>query len=109
MLEELDLDDGKLKFDIEEEIPPTPNREYTFKFVNEADNVNDLIIEEGLDVSDEDIPFHYSGVDDDFPTLNELFQSHNEDEVRRKMVEKIATEGVPETVSKEDLLEERKR
>ncbi|MFS7919145.1 hypothetical protein Hanom_Chr03g00209371 [Helianthus anomalus] len=27
MLEELDLKDGKLKFDIEEEIPPTPDRE----------------------------------------------------------------------------------
>ncbi|XP_022030805.1 glutamic acid-rich protein-like [Helianthus annuus] len=109
MLEELDLKDGKLKFDIEQEIPPTPDREYTFKFMNEADNFHDVIIEDGSDDSEEDTPFHYSGVDDDFPTLNELFQSHNEDEVRRKVVEKIATEGVPETVSKEDLLEERKR
>ncbi|MFS8018733.1 hypothetical protein Hanom_Chr15g01395471 [Helianthus anomalus] len=98
-----------LKFDIEEEIPPTRDREYTFKFVNKVDNFKDVIIEEGSDDSEEDTPFHYSGVDDDFPTLNELFQSHNEDEVRRKVVEKIATEGVPESVSKEDLLEERKR
>ncbi|MFS7953295.1 hypothetical protein Hanom_Chr07g00616841 [Helianthus anomalus] len=108
-LEELDMDDGKLMFDIEEEIPPTPDREYSFKFVNEADNVNDVIIEEGLDISDEDTPFHYSGVDDDFPTLNELFQSHQEDEVRRKVVEKTTTEGVPEMLSKEDFLEKRKR
>ncbi|MFS7954110.1 hypothetical protein Hanom_Chr07g00626471 [Helianthus anomalus] len=96
MLEELDMDDGKLKFDIEEEIPPTPDREYSFKFVNEANNFNDVILEEGSK-SDEDTPFRYSGVDDDFPTLNELFQSHNKDEVRRKVVEKIASEGVLET------------
>ncbi|MFS7945237.1 hypothetical protein Hanom_Chr06g00521821 [Helianthus anomalus] len=81
MLEELGMEDGKFKFDIEEEIPPTPEREYSFKFVNEADNFKDVIIEEGSDLSDEDTPFDYSGVDDDFPTLTELFESHNEDEV----------------------------
>ncbi|MFS8022666.1 hypothetical protein Hanom_Chr16g01442211 [Helianthus anomalus] len=108
MLEELDMDDDKFKFDIEEEIPPTPDMEYSFKFVNELDNFNDVIIEEGPE-SDEDTPFHYSRLDDDFPTFNELFCSHNEEEVRRKVVENIASEGFPETVSKEDLLEERKR
>ncbi|MFS7948724.1 hypothetical protein Hanom_Chr06g00563271 [Helianthus anomalus] len=92
MLEELDMDGGKLKFDIEEDIPSTPDREYTFKFVNEVENFHDVIIEEGLE-SNEDTPFHYSGVDGNFPTLNELFQSHNEDEVRRKVVEKITIEG----------------
>ncbi|MFS7978194.1 hypothetical protein Hanom_Chr10g00912701 [Helianthus anomalus] len=79
MLEELDLEDGNLNFDIKEEIPPTPKREYTFKFVNEVDNFNDVIIEEGSDLSEEDTPFRHFGVDDDFPTLNEFFQSHNED------------------------------
>ncbi|MFS7947368.1 hypothetical protein Hanom_Chr06g00547481 [Helianthus anomalus] len=108
MLDRLDMEEDRFKFDIEEEIPPTPNREYTFKFFNEANNFNDVIIEEGSD-SDQDTPFHYSGLDDDFPTFDELFRSHNEDKVRRKVVEKIATEGVPETVSKEYLLEERKR
>ncbi|MFS7986853.1 hypothetical protein Hanom_Chr11g01015151 [Helianthus anomalus] len=97
MLEELDMEDDKFKLDIEEEIPPTSDREYSFKFVNEADYFNDVITEEGSDDSDEDTPFHYSGLDDDFPTFNELFQSHKEDEVRRKVVEKIAIEGVPET------------
>ncbi|MFS7928945.1 hypothetical protein Hanom_Chr04g00326741 [Helianthus anomalus] len=77
--------------------------------MNEADNFNNVIIEEGSDISEEDTPFHYFGVDDDFPTLTELFQSHNEDEVRRKVVERITTKGVPETVPQEDLLEERKR
>ncbi|KAF5813111.1 hypothetical protein HanXRQr2_Chr03g0094421 [Helianthus annuus] len=107
MLDRLDLDEDRFKFDIEEEIPPTPDREYTFKFVNEADNFNDVIIEEGSD-SDQDTPFHYSGLDDDFHTFDELFRSHNVDEVRRKVVEKIATEGILETVSDEDLLEEKK-
>ncbi|XP_021975040.1 calponin homology domain-containing protein DDB_G0272472-like [Helianthus annuus] len=108
MLDRLDMEEDRFKFDVVEEIPPTPEREYTFKFVNEADNFNNVIIEEGSD-SDEDTPFHYSGLDDDFPTFSELFRSHNEEEVRRKVVEKIATEGVPETVSKEDFLKERKR
>ncbi|MFS8024345.1 hypothetical protein Hanom_Chr16g01462151 [Helianthus anomalus] len=60
MLEELGMDDGHMKFDIEDEITPSPDREYTFKFANEADNFKDMIIEEGSDVSDEDTPFHYS-------------------------------------------------
>ncbi|MFS8009916.1 hypothetical protein Hanom_Chr14g01290931 [Helianthus anomalus] len=37
MLEELGLDDGKFKFDIEDEIPPSPEREYEFKYAQEAD------------------------------------------------------------------------
>ncbi|MFS7996974.1 hypothetical protein Hanom_Chr12g01136251 [Helianthus anomalus] len=109
MLEELGMDDEHMKFDIEDEIPPSPEREYSFKFVNEADNFKDVIIEEGSDVSDEDTPFHYSGVDDTFPTFNELFKSHNEENVRRKVVEWISTEGIPEIVPQEKLLEGRKK
>ncbi|MFS7912875.1 hypothetical protein Hanom_Chr02g00135001 [Helianthus anomalus] len=71
-MQDIDMDYGKLKCNIEEEIPPTPDREYSFKFVNQVDNFNDVIIEEASE-SAEDTPFHYSGVDDDFPTLNELF------------------------------------
>ncbi|MFS8035165.1 hypothetical protein Hanom_Chr17g01589861 [Helianthus anomalus] len=54
--------------------------------MNEADNFNEVIIEEV-----------------------QMFLMKIHHEVRRKVVEKIATDGVPETVSKEDLLEERKR
>ncbi|MFS7935308.1 hypothetical protein Hanom_Chr05g00401961 [Helianthus anomalus] len=108
MLEELGLEDEKLKFDIEEEIPSSLEKEYSFNFANEADNFNDVIIEEGSDISDEDTPFHYSGVDDTFPTFAEMFKSHNEEEVRRKVVERISTNGVPEDVPREELLEGRK-
>ncbi|MFS8021209.1 hypothetical protein Hanom_Chr16g01424771 [Helianthus anomalus] len=108
ILETLDMDDNKFKFDIEEEIPPTPDREYVFKFVNEADNFDDVIIEEGSD-SDQDVLFHYTGLDDDFPTFDELFRSHNEDELRRKVFEKIATDGIPKTILEEDLREEKKK
>ncbi|MFS7996362.1 hypothetical protein Hanom_Chr12g01129031 [Helianthus anomalus] len=108
MLEELGMDDGNLKFDIEDDIPPSLEREYTFNFPNEADNFKDVIIEEGSDISDEDTPFHYSGADDTFPTFAEMFKSHNEDEVRRKVVEMISTEGIPEVVPQEELLEGRK-
>ncbi|MFS7962807.1 hypothetical protein Hanom_Chr08g00730831 [Helianthus anomalus] len=108
MLETLDMEDDKFKFDIEEEIPATPDHEYVLKFVNEAYNFDDVIIVEGS-YFDQDVPFHYTGLDDDFPTFNELFRSHNEDELRRKVVEKISKDGIPETISKEDLREEKKK
>ncbi|MFS7945829.1 hypothetical protein Hanom_Chr06g00528731 [Helianthus anomalus] len=105
MLEELGMDDGNLKFDIDDDMPPSPESEYTFKFANEADNFKDVIIEEGSDISDEDTRFHYSGADDTFPTFAEMFKTHKEDEVTRKVVERISTEGIPEVVPQEELLE----
>ncbi|MFS7928272.1 hypothetical protein Hanom_Chr04g00318861 [Helianthus anomalus] len=109
MLEELGLYDGKFKFDIEDEIPSSPEKEYEFKYAHEADNYNDVIVEEGSDSSDEDTVFHYSGVDETFPTLAEMFKEQNEEEVRRKVVEKITTEGIPRTIPRECLVEERKK
>ncbi|MFS8034014.1 hypothetical protein Hanom_Chr17g01576221 [Helianthus anomalus] len=108
MLEELGMDDGHMKFDIEDEIPPSPEREYTFNFSNEADNFKDVIIEDVSNISDKDTPFHYLSVDDNFPTFSEMFKTHNEDEVRRKVVESISIEGIPEVVPQEELLEGRK-
>ncbi|MFS8003861.1 hypothetical protein Hanom_Chr13g01218851 [Helianthus anomalus] len=109
MLEKLGLEDGKFKFDIEDEIPSSPEKEYEFKYAHEPDNFNDVIVEEGSDSSKEDTPLHYYGVDDSFPTLTELFKEQNEDEIRRKVVEKITTEGIPQTVPKETLTKERKK
>ncbi|MFS7977625.1 hypothetical protein Hanom_Chr10g00906211 [Helianthus anomalus] len=109
MLEELGLDDGKFKFDIEDEIPSSPEKEYEFKYAHEANNFNDVIVEEGSDTSEEDTLFHYYGVDDTFPTLAEMFKEQNEEEIRRKVVEKISTEGIPRTIPRETLVEERKK
>ncbi|KAJ0905548.1 hypothetical protein HanPSC8_Chr07g0295201 [Helianthus annuus] len=109
MLEELGLDDGKFKFDIEDEIPSSLEKEYEFKYVHEADKYNDVIVEQGSDSSDKETVFHYSGVDETFPTLAELFKEQNEEEVRRKVVEKITTEGIPRTIPRENLVEERKK
>ncbi|MFS7918205.1 hypothetical protein Hanom_Chr03g00198091 [Helianthus anomalus] len=109
MLEELGLDDGKFKFDIEDEIPPSPEREYEFKYAQEADQYNEVIVEEASDSSDEETDFHYSGVDETFPSLAKIFNDQNEDEIRRKIVEKITTEGVPRTIPRENLAEERKK
>ncbi|KAF5796330.1 hypothetical protein HanRHA438_Chr08g0362371 [Helianthus annuus] len=44
MLDELGLDDGKFKFDIEDEIPSSPEREYEFKYAQEADKYNEVFI-----------------------------------------------------------------
>ncbi|MFS7919774.1 hypothetical protein Hanom_Chr03g00216641 [Helianthus anomalus] len=98
MLEEHGLDDGKFKFDIADEIPPSPEREYEFKYAHEADQYNDVIVEDGSDSSDEEKDFHYSGVDETFPSFAEMFKDQNEYEIRRKIVEKITTEGVPKTI-----------
>ncbi|MFS7919118.1 hypothetical protein Hanom_Chr03g00209101 [Helianthus anomalus] len=95
-------------FDIENDIPSSLEKEYEFKYAHEADNFNDVIVEEGSDTSKEDTPFHYSGIDDSFPTLAEMFKEQNEDELRRKVVEKITTEGIPQTVLQETLLEGKK-
>ncbi|MFS7888837.1 hypothetical protein Hanom_Chr00s000002g01599771 [Helianthus anomalus] len=94
MLEELGLDNGKFKFDIEDEIPSSPEKEVQIYC---------------SDSSEEDTVFHYSGVDDTFPTLAEMFKEQNEDEVRIKVVEKISTEGIPRTIPRETLAEERKK
>ncbi|MFS7904863.1 hypothetical protein Hanom_Chr01g00041031 [Helianthus anomalus] len=45
---------------------------------------------------------------EDFPMFAELFSTHNEDMMRRKVEEKIRDEGIPTTMSKEDLREARK-
>ncbi|XP_022019683.1 glutamic acid-rich protein-like [Helianthus annuus] len=109
MLEELGLGDGKFKFDIEDEILSSPEKEYEFKYAHEADNYNDVIVEDGSDSSEDDTVFHYSGVDETFPTLAEMFKEQNEEEIRRKIVEKITTEGIPQTVPRETLAKERKK
>ncbi|MFS7929773.1 hypothetical protein Hanom_Chr04g00336411 [Helianthus anomalus] len=109
MLEELGLDDGKFKFDIEDEIPSSPEKEYEFKYAQEADKYNYVLVEERLDSSNEETIFHYAGVDETFPSLAEMFKEQNEDEVRRKIMEKITTEGVPRTIPRENLVEERKK
>ncbi|MFS8007794.1 hypothetical protein Hanom_Chr14g01265211 [Helianthus anomalus] len=95
ILEELGLDDGKFKFDIQDEIPSSPEKEYEFKYVQEADKYNDVNVEEASDSSDEETVFHYA--------------SQNEDKVRRKIVEKITTEGVLRTIPRENLAEKRKK
>ncbi|MFS7987515.1 hypothetical protein Hanom_Chr11g01023931 [Helianthus anomalus] len=38
-----------------------------------------------------------------------MFKDRNEDEIKRKIVEKISTEGVPKTIPRENLAEERKK
>ncbi|MFS7936379.1 hypothetical protein Hanom_Chr05g00414891 [Helianthus anomalus] len=108
MLEELGLDDGNFNFDIEDAIPSSPEKEYEFKYANEVDNFDCVEVEECSDIFEEDTPFHYSCIDDTFSTLAETFKEQNEDEIRRKVVEKITAEGIPKVVPQETLLEGRK-
>ncbi|MFS7978328.1 hypothetical protein Hanom_Chr10g00914231 [Helianthus anomalus] len=86
MLEELGLEEGKFKFDIEDEIPQSPAKDYEPRYAFEADHYDYVIVEDASDSSDDEIDFHYAGI-----------------------VEKISTEGVPETVLREISVEERKK
>ncbi|XP_022024417.1 glutamic acid-rich protein-like [Helianthus annuus] len=109
MLEELGLEDGKFKFDIEDEIPQLPAKDFEPRYAYEADHYDDVIVEDASDSSDDEIDFHYAGIDATFPSLAEMFKDRNEDEIKRKIVEKVSTEGVPETIPREILAEERKK
>ncbi|MFS7900064.1 hypothetical protein Hanom_Chr15g01395051 [Helianthus anomalus] len=108
MLEKLGLEDGNFKFDIEDAIPSSPKKDYELKYANEADNFDHVEVDECSDISEEDTPFHYSSIDDTFPTLAEMLKEHNEDEIRRKVVGKITTGGNPKVVPHETLIEGRK-
>ncbi|MFS7929142.1 hypothetical protein Hanom_Chr04g00329021 [Helianthus anomalus] len=109
MLEELGLDDGKFKFDIEYKIPESAVKEYEFVYTQEGDKYDEVIVEEASDSSVRETDFHYSGVDETFPSFAEMFKDQNEDEIRGKIVEKISTEGVPKTIPRANLAEERKK
>ncbi|MFS8018707.1 hypothetical protein Hanom_Chr15g01395171 [Helianthus anomalus] len=102
------FDDIIRLFDIEDEIPSSPEKDYELKYANEADNFDHVEVDECSDISEEDTPFHYSSIDDTFPTLAEMFKEQNEDEIRRKVVGKITTEGNPKVVPHETLIEGRK-
>ncbi|MFS7979467.1 hypothetical protein Hanom_Chr10g00927641 [Helianthus anomalus] len=75
MLDDLGLRDENLKFYIEDEIPEVPDEDYVFKHVEDADNFDNVVVVEDDDMSDfdNDVPPHYAGTDDNFPTFAELF------------------------------------
>ncbi|KAJ0922396.1 putative transcription factor bZIP family [Helianthus annuus] len=109
MLEELGLEDGKFKFDIEDEIPHSPAKDFEPRYPHEADHYDDVIVESASDSEEDRVDFHYEGEDVAFPTFTELFQEKNEDELRRKIEERVSTADIPEPVPREITAEERKR
>ncbi|KAJ0435711.1 hypothetical protein HanIR_Chr17g0896331 [Helianthus annuus] len=109
MLEELGLEEGRFKFDIEDEIPQSPVKDFESRYPHDADHYDDVIIKDASDSEEDEIEFHYDGIDASFPTFAEMFKDKNEDEIKRKIVKKISTEGVPETIPREILAEEKKK
>ncbi|KAJ0611854.1 hypothetical protein HanHA300_Chr01g0020551 [Helianthus annuus] len=89
MLEELGLDYGKFKFDIEDEIPSLLEKEYEFKYAQEADKYNDVLVEEGSNSSDEETVFPYAGVDETFPSLADMFKRHQLWEILEIKMERL--------------------
>ncbi|XP_021991556.1 glutamic acid-rich protein-like [Helianthus annuus] len=109
MLEELGLEDGKFKFDIEDEIPHSPAKDFEPRYPHEADHYDEMIVESASDSEEDRVDFHYEGEDVAFPTFTEMFQDKNEDVLRRKIEERISTADIPESVPREITAEERKR
>ncbi|MFS7996851.1 hypothetical protein Hanom_Chr12g01134701 [Helianthus anomalus] len=108
MLEELGLEEGKFKFDIEDEIPESPAKDFEPQFPLEAGCYDNVIIETDSDSEEERMDFHYEGEDMPFPTFTELFQDMNADDLRRKIEERIASADMPEPVPREISAEEKK-
>ncbi|KAJ0657472.1 putative Pterin-binding domain-containing protein [Helianthus annuus] len=109
MLEELGLEDGKFKFDIEDEIPQSPAKDFEPQFPLEADYYDNVIVETDSDSEDERMDFHYEGEDMSFPTFTELFEDMNADVLRRKIEERVASADMPEPIPKEIFAEEKKK
>ncbi|MFS7966314.1 hypothetical protein Hanom_Chr09g00772371 [Helianthus anomalus] len=63
MLEELGLEDGKFKFDIEDEMPESPVKDFEPQFPLEADCYDNVVIETDSDSEEERMDFHYEGED----------------------------------------------
>ncbi|MFS8006758.1 hypothetical protein Hanom_Chr14g01252931 [Helianthus anomalus] len=95
-----DNDDKKMMIS-KKHLRLSPEKEFEPRYAHEADHYNDVIVEDASDSSDKETDFHYSGVDETFPSFAEMFKDRNEDEIRRKVVEKVSSEGVPDTIPRE--------
>ncbi|KAJ0669165.1 hypothetical protein HanPI659440_Chr17g0697891 [Helianthus annuus] len=109
MLEELGLEDGKFKFDIEDEIPESPAKDFEPQFPLEPDCYDNVVIETDSDSEEERMDFHYEGEDMAFPTFTELFEDMNADVLRRKIEERVASADMPEPIPREISAEEKKK
>ncbi|XP_022007422.1 glutamic acid-rich protein-like [Helianthus annuus] len=84
MLEKLGLEDGKFKFDIEDEIPHSLAKDFEPRYPHEANHYDEVIVESASDSEEDRVDFHYEGEDVAFPTFTEMFQDKNEDELEKK-------------------------
>ncbi|KAJ0646528.1 hypothetical protein HanOQP8_Chr16g0636211 [Helianthus annuus] len=109
MLEELGMEDEKFKFDIEDEIPESPAKDFEPQFPLEADCYDNVVIETDSDSEEERMDFHYEGEDMPFPTFTELFQDMNADDLRRKIEERVVSADMPEPIPREISAEEKKK
>ncbi|KAJ0807707.1 putative Pterin-binding domain-containing protein [Helianthus annuus] len=109
MLEELGLEDGKFKFDIEDEIPQSPAKDFEPQFPLEAEYYDNVVVETDSDSEEERMDFHYEGEDMSFPTFTELFEDMNADVLRRKIEERVASADMPEPIPREIFAEEKKK
>ncbi|MFS8035255.1 hypothetical protein Hanom_Chr17g01590901 [Helianthus anomalus] len=79
MKEALGLNDENFDFNFEKDIEDAPIGKFVFKMVDEANNFNEVVVEDDSEF-DQDVPFHYSSKDsEDFPTFAELLRTYNED------------------------------
>ncbi|MFS7911603.1 hypothetical protein Hanom_Chr02g00120091 [Helianthus anomalus] len=112
IMEMMGINDESFKFDFEKEldvINPDEPESYVFKYIPEANDLDNVVVEDNSD-SDNNEPYRYSGEgSEDFPTFKELFSVNSEDLLYRKVEERVCEEGEPSTMSKEYLREARKK
>ncbi|MFS7962334.1 hypothetical protein Hanom_Chr08g00725441 [Helianthus anomalus] len=88
IMEMMGINDESFTFDFEkelDEINPDEPENYVFKDIPNANDLDDVVVEDDSD----DEPFRYTGEgSEDFPTFKELFSVHNEEMLRRKVEER---------------------
>ncbi|MFS7918111.1 hypothetical protein Hanom_Chr03g00197021 [Helianthus anomalus] len=97
MLERLGISDENSRFDFEDDLDkanPNEADDYVFKNVDEVNDFDNVVMEDDSESNNEG-SFHYSGAgSEDFPTYTKLFSTHNKDEFRRRVKERIHDEDL---------------
>ncbi|MFS7912852.1 hypothetical protein Hanom_Chr02g00134731 [Helianthus anomalus] len=100
----MEIDENSFEFDSEEElnnINISKPDDYVFKYIPEADEYNNVVVEDDSD--DENVKYSDDGTDD-FPIFKEMFNEDTQKLLKRKIEEKVK-DGVSLRLSKEELIE----
>ena len=108
----LNLDVHQLNFDFEEEVAninPFEPKDYCYKKQSDADNYDELIIEDRSDDEERGESEKYKGTgSDSFPSYEEMYSQLNDDLIKERVAEDLREGKIPKSMSKEQIAEARK-